>query len=119
MTKVCCKCKVEKDSDDFYSKGKLGRLQSYCKKCFNFYCMERWEQYKKEAVIYKGSKCVDCGLEFNGENHYLFDFHHLNPKEKDVNWDKLRLRSESKRKLELDKCVCLCANCHRTRHWKF
>lgn len=115
--KNCCLCKKEKCESEFYSKGKSGRLQAQCKKCFNLYCMERWTRYKKDAISYKGGECVDCGLKFNGDNHYIFDFHHLNPKEKDVNWDKLRIRSEHKRKEELNKCVCLCSNCHRTRHW--
>mgnify|MGYP005855513707 CR=1 FL=1 len=47
------------------------------------------------------------------------DFHHLDPQKKDFNlgiaiiqwkWEKV--------KPELDKCILLCANCHRELHYK-
>lgn len=47
----------------------------------------------------------------------MYDFHHLNPKEKDfglgdktstVKWDKVQT--------EIDKCILVCANCHRQIH---
>ena len=68
------------------------------------------------AIKYKGSKCNDCEIYFPDYPYVIFDFHHLNPKEKDFDWSKLKLRSESNIKLELDKCVLLCSNCHRIRH---
>lgn len=71
-----------------------------------------------KAINYKGGKCVDCNLQCDNDNpYYLFDFHHLDPSIKDCDWSKLRLRSWNKMKIELDKCVCLCALCHRRREY--
>jgi hypothetical protein len=71
---------------------------------------------KQQCCEYKGGKCADCGY---SDLQYLdvFDFHHLDPKDKDFDlggcskrfsWDKIQP--------ELDKCVMLCARCHRIRH---
>jgi hypothetical protein len=115
-TKVCNKCNQNKDIVEFYSRGKSKKLQSMCKSCFNTYCTERWRQRKINSIIYKGSECVDCHIKFPNEPYVIFDFHHLDPTQKDVDWSKLRLMSETKIKSELDKCDLLCSNCHRKRH---
>jgi len=111
--KKCSRCEKEKDDLDFYKKGKENRTSSYCKSCFNKYCVERWIETKKKAIKYKGEKCVCCGY---SKYYGSLDFHHLDPKEKDVNWDKLRLRSWEKIKNELDKCVIFCNRCHQEIH---
>lgn len=77
------------------------------------YQIMRWRRIKTDAIKYKGGKCVQCGYD---EHYAALDFHHRNPEEKDVSWNKLRLRSWDKIKLELDKCDLLCANCHRIIH---
>jgi len=75
----------------------------------------RWIRIKQKAIEYKGCKCVMCGY----DKHYgALEFHHLDSGDKDVNWTKLRLRSWDKITAELDKCVLLCANCHREEHHK-
>jgi hypothetical protein len=109
--KTCSKCNTEKNKSEFYTKGT--KLQTYCKTCFNAYCIERWIQRKKDAIIYLGSKCNHC----NNEYHYAaMQFHHTNPSQKDFDWGKLRLRSQSSINEELDKCILLCANCHSILH---
>jgi len=73
----------------------------------------RWRKIKEKAISYKGGKCAHCGY----CNHpAAFQFHHVDPKQKDVSWVKLRLRSWDKIIFELDKCVLLCANCHSIVH---
>jgi len=109
---ICTKCNKNKPESEFYKKG--DRNQSYCKSCFNSYCMERWTRTKLKAIQYKGGKCEDCNKQFE---HYLYDFHHNNPLEKDVDWGKLRLRSWKKITTELDKCALLCCMCHRIREY--
>lgn len=66
------------------------------------------------AIEYKGSCCGVCGYDrCNG----ALEFHHLDPNEKDFGIShKGYTRSWEKVKTELDKCVMLCANCHREVH---
>jgi hypothetical protein len=110
-SKKCSDCKEEKLLTEFYSKG--DRFQSKCKSCHNAYCIQRWIKHKLDAIEYKGGRCFDCRQTFP---YPVYEFHHLDPKQKDVAWNKLRLRSKKARQEELDKCVLLCANCHRIRH---
>ena len=60
-----------------------------------------------------GSKCSDCGIESKYQE--IYDFHHLDPNHKDFMIGKCD-KSFSKIVEELEKCVMLCANCHRIRH---
>lgn len=76
----------------------------------------RWRKRKIDAILYKGGQCSRCGIKYDGHNGCIFDFHHINPKEKSYDWNKLRLRKWEDIKKELDKEVCLCANCHRIVH---
>lgn len=119
-TKICCKCKETKEITEFYGSANdhhaFGRA-ALCKVCFNLSCMERWKATKVKAISYKGGKCVDCSLNLEESHFSVFEFHHLNPTEKEANWTKLRLKSWDKIINELDKCVLLCANCHRIRHY--
>jgi hypothetical protein len=115
-TKICTSCKEEKLISDFYQQKDRKNGSSSCRKCFDRYCINRWKKRKIEAVNYKGNSCVDCGIKHPDFPAGVFEFHHIDPNEKDVDWTKLRLRSWDKITHELDKCVMLCANCHRMRH---
>ena len=79
---------------------------------------ERWTKRKIEAILHKGGKRAVCGIAYNGRNGSIFDFHHINPKEKEFTWDKLKLRNIEDIKKELDKEICVCSNCHRLIHSK-
>ena len=110
---TCKKCNQNKSETEFYKRTDRDTYQPYCKPCFSSYCMDRWHEVKLKAIEYKGGKCQDCDQKFD---YYLYDFHHINPSEKEMMWNKLRLRSWKKITKELDKCVLLCCMCHRTRH---
>ncbi len=73
---------------------------------------------KMRSVEYLGGKCTDCGL--CSEYVEVYDFHHKNPEEKSMTIAGLMARTKRWEKIreELDKCVLLCANCHRIRHAK-
>lgn len=88
---------------------KTRRYSGWCNSCRN---LKRQEQ-KKQAVEYKGGACQDCGGIFPLS---VYDFHHLDPNQKDFEISKVRPSSLAKVKAELDKCVLLCSNCHRIRH---
>ena len=116
-TKICSVCSESKNLNEFYSRSsKSNKPYDRCKKCFNSYCTDRWVTKKIESIIYKGSKCLDCGISYPKEPYVIFDFHHRNPSDKDFDWSKLRLKSYHNIKLELSKCDLLCSNCHRKRH---
>lgn len=118
-TKVCSSCHQKKPISEFYAQPnhKHG-VMSLCKECFNKFCMERWKQRKITYIRQLGGKCQSCGLELNNHNSAVFDFHHINPQEKEYVWTKLRLFSDSRIQDELAKCQLLCANCHRLAHYE-
>jgi len=69
------------------------------------------------AVDYKGGRCNICGYQRCTE---ASEFHHLDASKKDFGVsDKGYTRSWGRVKGELDKCVMLCANCHREVHAVF
>ena len=71
---------------------------------------------KQWALEYKGSKCEKCGYNKCSE---ALEFHHKNPEEKDFNLsDRNLILDWQEIKKELDKCVVVCANCHREIHAK-
>lgn len=66
---------------------------------------------KAMAIDYKGGKCQFCGY-----NRYqgALDLHHIDPKQKEFNIaHRGYCRSWERVKRELDKCVLVCATCHR------
>ena len=86
-----------------------------CKACRVDAVTRRRKKVKQMSVEYKGGKCFDCG--FESDYYDVYDFHHLDPSKKDFGVSyKGYTKSWEKVKVELDKCVMLCANCHRIRH---
>ena len=76
--------------------------------------VKRRKQIREMAIEYKGTKCSICGYD---NCIQALDFHHIKDDEKDFgisakgytrSWDSVRK--------ELDKCILLCANCHREVH---
>ena len=117
LSKKCIDCGLEKPNHEFYkSKTHSQGIMPFCKKCFNQRCTQRWVQRKIKAIHYKGSLCNRCHLQLKDTHYSVFEFHHLNPANKEFNWTKLRMTSWEKITQELDKCILLCANCHRIVH---
>jgi len=113
--KVCPCCKTLKSYNQYYfQSGKYPRQGSWCKECMNKQVTLRQRKYKQQALDYKGSKCQICGY-----NTYqgALEFHHIDPNQKDFEMSKFSRNSlTNEAKIELDKCVLLCANCHREVH---
>ncbi len=66
---------------------------------------------KQKSIEYKGGKCACCGY---ADHPGVLDFHHVDPSTKEFSiGDKGYTRSWEKIKAELDKCILVCANCHR------
>lgn len=69
---------------------------------------------KKAAVEHFGSKCHDCQRVFP---QCVYEFHHLDPKGKDMNPSAALNMSEERMWNELKKCIMVCSNCHKMRHF--
>lgn len=69
---------------------------------------------RQMSIEYKGSKCHSCGYEKCID---ALEFHHTDSSKKDFGISsKGYTRSWEKVKEELEKCMLLCANCHRELH---
>jgi 5-methylcytosine-specific restriction endonuclease McrA len=72
---------------------------------------KRRRKIKLMSVQYKGGKCQICGYD-----KYVgaLDLHHIDESQKSFGiGDKGYTRSWEVTKKELDKCILVCANCHR------
>ncbi len=115
-TRECPKCKLLRAPDEFYKKRETNSASSYCKTCTTQQTIERQKKFKQLSLEYKGGKCVICDYD---RCQSALEFHHLNPKEKDFSISQGRLTTfNDKIKKELDKCILVCANCHREIHEK-
>lgn len=79
------------------------------------YQKNRGLQRKVFLINSRGGKCEKCPYD---KNIASLEFHHLDPNEKD---DALDMRHLSNRTMkwileEFEKCIVLCANCHREEH---
>ncbi len=111
--KSCSKCKIQKPLTFFYKRSDT-QYTSWCRECNNKQTVNRQQKIKIEAVNYKGGCCQNCEFkEYMG----ALDFHHLDPDKKDFDFASYGSRNSINDALsELDKCVLLCANCHRMTH---
>ena len=72
---------------------------------------KRRRKVKAMSIEYKGGKCQACGYD---RCQAALELHHLDKSNKEFGiGDKGYTRSWDKVKTELDKCILLCANCHR------
>lgn len=117
-TKICTKCGIEKPITEFNWRNKSkGTHRSECKICHTNYMKEQYKK-KREAVgeIKQELACAKCGY---NEYPTALDFHHLDPTQKDTTVARMIANNYSLDRTfaEIDKCVCLCANCHRVFHF--
>jgi hypothetical protein len=102
---VCKEC-GETNPDKFWKK-----MKTTCKKCHGKDISKRLIASREAAIDYKGGKCEECGYDtYRG----ALEFHHTDPTQK----DHYALRAINRERLfaEVDKCILLCANCHREEH---
>lgn len=112
--RFCPRCKSLCDVNNFYNRRDKKNASVYCKNCTNNQTKERQQNVKKQMIDYKGGKCELCQYsKYQG----ALEFHHLDPNEKDFNLSNLKnYKFDDVIKKELDKCVLVCANCHREIH---
>lgn len=124
----CTKCLAFKTWDNFHTrtKGPNNKAQE-CRICTyarnqewanrsgwdrKKYINKRRLNFKEILVKEFGSCCWNCKQVFPPE---VFDFHHLDPKQKDFRVSQGDNSLENMRQEAL-KCALLCANCHRIVH---
>jgi hypothetical protein len=130
--KTCSRCKEEKPFDDYYrtKHAKDGR-QAACKICMRgaynssrkkkqgHYQAIAKERYAKNTAKMREWKeergCVVCKETFAP----CLELHHLDPNEKERNPSEMYAHSFENFLKEAEKCVVLCANCHRKVHHGF
>ena len=68
---------------------------------------------KAAAIKFLGGKCKKCG--WRG-NQAALQFHHLNSETKEFIIGNVANKSWDSIKVEMQKCILLCANCHAIEH---
>lgn len=118
--KWCPDCDEKRPVEEFYWNKKARNYSTRCKYHRGLrnkgstkkHCRKRKIRY----VAYKGGACAICGIVDSPE---IYDFHHVDPSKKVFNLGSgmaIPLRDEWRVFEELDKCIMLCANCHRKLH---
>lgn len=115
-TKICSKCGIEKPLSEYHKNGfdshGQQKYRGYCKTCAN--ALETARYYEKKAFINQQKNyCAKCGE----TRTYLLEYHHKNPNEKEFTIGRLKKGSYDVLQEEIDKCIVLCANCHREFHY--
>ena len=108
LINTCRTCGVElSSSNTAFNRGYI------CRQCKGKEDSERRRQRKNKAISYGGGKCRICGYD---KTPSALEFHHIDPSSKEKEPHLLNSLSWDKQKEELDKCILLCANCHREVH---
>jgi len=128
----CTQCNniLTPENWDFVSGSNKEKIKSWCKFCrdirnnkyrienldrYNRLTRQRRKEKKQRTIEYKGGVCEHCQGTFHSA---AFDFHHLDPKEKEYEPGTLMGMSDDLLFQELDKCILLCSNCHRVHHFE-
>ena len=78
---------------------------------------KRRKKLREMAIQYKGGRCQTCGYSRCAE---ALEFHHKDSKHKKFGISaRGYTRSWQKVCQELDKCILVCANCHRELHVQY
>lgn len=134
--KICKDCGIEKPLEEYPTRGKSGRLRTWCRSCAN--ARGRKNYHKNRAanaakintnrqirkaeishsirVLKESTACLDCGKHYAW---YQMDFDHvIGKKVSDIS--KMVKDGAAKDRIwsEITKCELVCANCHRQRTFK-
>ncbi len=128
LNKLCPKCGINKPIDEFYNN------YSYCKECSSKLNLEYHRKNKKDTnkrhTAWKRGRTEEnkellkeylgdftgskCGIK--DECIEIYDFHHIDPSKKKFAIGNGYRKTWEDLKNEVDKCILLCANCHRKEH---
>lgn len=128
-SKVCTKCKVDKPLMEYFkTKRSKDGLQPACKSCMNISYKasrgKKQEHYnavgaaRRRSITQKIREwkeeqgCCICPEKFGP----CLELHHTNAADKDFDPSEAMNKSWSAFLKEAEKCVVVCANCHRKVH---
>jgi Zn finger protein HypA/HybF involved in hydrogenase expression len=130
-TKLCKTCNVEKLlTVEFWHKSKRRKdgWEYNCKECVQKRTLDnynsnktKWNETTKKNHRKRREKiqelkadlsCAKC----DESRHWLLDFHHIDPTQKDFQLSQGERYGWEKVQSEIEKCVVLCSNCHRDFH---
>ena len=115
--KMVCQYHGEVDFVSYRPRSNSDKTYWRCAECKNTNQKERLRKAKIRAVEYLGEKCSHCGKSYFGHPE-VFDFHHKDIKDKEKDPAKFLGNSWENVVIEINKCVLLCANCHRIEHFE-
>ena len=147
MEKFCYDCKKHLPLSEFFkNKSTKDGYQSICKNCsavrrqkfqkdhpekMQEYAKAHWYKYRVQKLTRDRIRmnarqvfldtlktpCAKCGE----SRVWMIQFHHKNPAEKEFSIaDGSKLHKSKEDVLhEVNKCVCLCANCHKEFHYLY
>lgn len=128
-TKICKKCGKEYSIEEFdkepCSNGKV-YYRNVCKYCRATYRKQRRKEFPeihKQQEIRRITRvrewqnslktaCIVCGE----TDPVCLDWHHIDPNTKDFTIGRSFSLARKTILSEIEKCICLCANCHRKVH---
>ncbi len=100
---MCNSCRRERQKSSYYKhhKTNLDRIKNYKKQNRDWF-----------VKIKSQLSCCVCGE----TESVCLDFHHLDESKKEFNLAGHEDLSREKVIAEMNKCACLCSNCHRKHH---
>lgn len=134
--KTCTKCGETKPLLEFNKRARSADgHQQHCKSCHKVHNLRHYAK-DKEKYLERGRKwtknwlktvarpiiaeakvggCSVCGE----KREWCLDFHHLDPKEKDLDIAALKMRGQERLlRDEIAKCIVVCRNCHADIHYQ-
>lgn len=130
MKKTCTKCHVEKNTSEFRKdKDKSDGLQTFCKVCARAHHRSNYStKYAAKYSARNNKRRQDATMKLQEYKQQLackvcgetepvcLEFHHLDPATKDLAISQMMSYTWERIQEEIQKCVCLCSNCHRKVH---
>lgn len=107
MKYFCRECKTTGE-ENFYKSSKY-----YCKVCWNQKTYQAGKDKVQALKLEYGGKCTKCEYDKCLD---ALEFHHLDPTQKEFNLGARRGLNIKDLRVELNKCILVCRNCHAEIH---
>jgi DNA-directed RNA polymerase subunit RPC12/RpoP len=103
----CRTCSVE-GQENFYKNAKY-----QCKACWNKRTFQSARDKLDQLIEERGAQCEQCGY---NRCRAALEWHHKDAAEKEFSISDRRGKNIDELRTETNKCLLLCANCHREAH---